>query len=239
MFTHHRTEAVFLKKTDQGEANQIFTVYAKDFGKLEVFAKTIRNIKSKLKASADVFYLSEIEFVQGRNHKILTDASRLESFFDIRKDLLKLQIAYKIGQAIDGLLIGEERDEEIWSLITETFKKLSMSEFNAEIVYQYFLWNFFSVLGYQPQVWQCVACHQKLIPRNIYFSPEKGGVFCGQCRENNLGEKISPETVKFLRIIFKKNWFVLGRLRVSSQEKNSLNTVSEKYFAHILACKIL
>jgi len=60
MFTHYRTQGFILKKADAGEADRLFTVYTKDFGKLELLARAVRKIKSKLRAGLEIFYLSEM-----------------------------------------------------------------------------------------------------------------------------------------------------------------------------------
>ncbi len=227
MFTRHRTEALFLKKTNQGETNQIFTVYTKDFGKLEVTAKAIRKIKSKLKSGAEIFYYSEIEFIQGKARKILTDAVLIKKF---RQDLFQSQIAYQISQALDDLVKGEEEDIKIWNLAKETFAKL---EQHPEIIYYYFFWNLLAILGYQPEIWRCVVCQRKLIPAHLYFSSVKGGIVCSDC-STQADKEIFPETIKILRIFFKKNWATLSKLKIDNQYKKSLAVISEDYFTHIL-----
>ena len=78
MAIHYRTQGFILKKTDRGEADQILTIYTKDFGKLEILGKAIRKIKSKLRSGADLFYFSEIEFIQGKAYKTLTDILKLK-----------------------------------------------------------------------------------------------------------------------------------------------------------------
>ena len=74
MFLNYRTKGFIFKKEDRGEADQLFTIYTKDFGKLEILGKAIRKISSKLRSGAETFYLSEIEFIQGKTYKTLTDA---------------------------------------------------------------------------------------------------------------------------------------------------------------------
>ena len=69
MAVHYRTQAFILNKTDWNEADQIFTVYTEEFGKIKIVAKAIRKIKSKLRSGMDLFYLSEIEFIQGKSYK--------------------------------------------------------------------------------------------------------------------------------------------------------------------------
>ena len=87
MFIHYRSEGLIFKKEDRGDADQLFTVFTKEFGKLEISAKAIRKISSKLRSGAEIFYLSEIEFIQGKAQKTLTDAVLIEKFTDLKKDL--------------------------------------------------------------------------------------------------------------------------------------------------------
>ena len=38
MAVHYRTYGFLLKKTDRGETDQLFNIYTKDFGKLEILS---------------------------------------------------------------------------------------------------------------------------------------------------------------------------------------------------------
>ncbi len=231
MFVHYRTLGIILKKEERGEADQVFTILTKDFGKLRVRGKAIRKIKSKLRAGAQPFYLSEIEFIQGKAHKTLTDTILIEKFEDIRKDLDKLEIASRVAEVLDNLVKGEETDEEIWKLVLETFKKLDKSSIPHFLIYHYFFWNFLSILGYMPELKNCPLCQKKLTPTNIYFSPEQGGVVCDNCFEKK-GEKINPEIVKILRLLINKDWSVLSRLKIEPEYEEALEKVSEDYLSY-------
>ena len=107
------TEGVILKMGNQGEADQFLTLFTKDFGKFEILAKSIRKIASKLRSGIELFYLSKLCFVQGKSFKILTDVILLEKFKNIRDDLKKLDIVYKILETTDSLIKDEEKDEVI------------------------------------------------------------------------------------------------------------------------------
>jgi len=145
MAVHYRTQGFILKKTDLREADQVFSIYTKDFGKIEILAKAIRKIKSKLRSGAELFYLSETEFIQGKSYKTLTDAIIIDKFGNIREDLERLKIAHQIAETADSLIKGQEQDENIWNLLNEVFQKLENYELrikNYELVYHYFVWNF-------------------------------------------------------------------------------------------------
>jgi len=151
MFIHHRSVGLIIKKEDRGEADQLFTIYTKDFGKLEVLAKSIRKISSKLRQGAEIFYFSEVEFIQGKGQKTLTDAIPIEKFGNLRQDLNRLKTAYQVAEAVDDFIKGQESDEKIWGLLSQTFRKINDLKFpakNLQPIYRYFLFNFVSFLGY-------------------------------------------------------------------------------------------
>ena len=237
MFVHYRTLGFVLKKDDQGEADQIFTIYTKDFGKLKILGKAIRKIKSKLRAETQPFCLLEIEFIQGKGYKTLTDVIQIGKFQNLRKNLDKLTIAYEIAEVLDNLIRGEELDKEIWELLLETFKKLdncSISHIPYSLIYYYFLWNFFSILGYESELECCAICQKKLTPANLYFSPERGGVICNDCfKKAKTGKKINPGTIKILRLLIKKNWEILSRLKIEPRQEKELEIVSKNYLSHL------
>ncbi len=225
MAVHYRTQGFILSKNDLREADQVFNVYTKDFGKLKILGKAIRKIKSKLRPGADLLYLSEIEFIQGRNYKTLTDAVLIEKFKNIRNDIDKLNIACQIVEAADSLISGQERDEQIFSLLNETLNRLNDSQSN--LIYYYFIWNLFSILGYQINFYNCIHCQNKLLPRKLYFSSE--GIIC--CSESE--QEISPEVIKILRIFLKEDWPILLRLKITEIYQKELESISENHLANI------
>ena len=248
MFTHHRTQGFILGKTDRGEYDRVFTIYTKDFGKLELLAKAERKIKSKLRGGLELFYLSDIEFIQGKAYKTLTDAILIDDFKALRKDLERLVIAYKVSEVFDKLVRGQEPDEKIWKLLSEVFGKLNNSPFG--ILYYYFLWNFLSLLGYQPALYFCSGCRKKLTLGNIYFNFKAGGLICSHCQKGEEDKSssspitdrvslvrrgdINPNAIKIIRLVLKKDWQVLKKLKFSEEDLKSLKIFSKQYFLEIL-----
>ena len=238
MFLHYRTPGIILKKIDRGEADQIFTIYTKDFGKLEILGKAIRKISSKLRSGAEIFYLTEIEFIQGKTHKTLTDAISLDKFENLRKDLKKLAIAYKISEVLDNLVKGQEPDEKIWNLLNETFYKLNDYKLKAErykLIYYCFLWNLLSILGYKAELHNCPICQKKLRPEELYFNPKEGGIICSNCfKKVKSGKEVKAEIVKILRIILEKDWKTLSKLKIGKPYLKSLDIISDECYSYTL-----
>jgi len=259
MAIRYRTRGFILKKEDFGEADQIFTLYTEDFGKIKVLGRAIRKIKSKLRAGIELFSLSEIEFIQGKTYKTLTDAMIIDKFKNVRNDLEKLKIVYQITEVVDELVGGQEKDKQVWELLIEVFNRLdiwklkirkqssgeSLTSFDPalnpavggsklKIIYYYFLWNILSILGYQVNLYKCSSCQKKLAPHELYFEPKEGGIICSDCfNKNKKGIKISSEIIKILRIFIERKWEVLKKLKINSSFGRSLEDISQNYLFYI------
>jgi len=231
MALYYRTRGFVFKKTDRGEADQLFTIYTEDFGRIEILGKAIRKIKSKLRSGAELFYFSEIEFIQGKAYKTLTDAIPIERFENIRKDLEKLEISHQIAELLGELIRGQEKDDNIFCLLVEVFDKLNNLK-NEKIIYHYFFWNLFSFLGYQIDFYHCLVCQKKLTPENLYFDINGGGIVCSNCyKKHKKGEIIFPDVIKILRIFLNKDWNLLKRLKIKEEEVSLLKKISKQYLS--------
>ncbi|MBZ9572336.1 DNA repair protein RecO [Patescibacteria group bacterium] len=236
MAIHYRTQGIILKKEDLREADRVFTFFTRDFGKLELLARGERKIKSKLRAGLELFYLTDIEFIQGKTYKTLTDTSLIDNFKNIRKNLERLKIANLIAEILNDFLKGEEKDENLWELLNDIFLKLNnlVSKNLLSLLYYYFFWNFFSILGYEPQLYNCTLCQKKIKPETLYFSPEEGGIICPHCfKKEKKIKKIDLNIVKILRLILKKDWNTLKRIKIERPFKKELKDVSENYLSLI------
>lgn len=230
MTTKYKTRAFIFKKEDRNESDRVFSVFTDEFGRLDIFAKAIRKTASKLRSGIDIFSLSEIEFIQGKNKKTLTDAIKVKKFENIARDLQKLKIAYKIADILDSFIKGEEKDKETFALLAEVFDKLedgAKKIKNHGLAYQYFLWNFISLQGYHLQTQNCAGCKEKLNPYNIYFSCEDGGIICGNCVTPGVTRRINSDIVKILRLIFKKDWDMILKLKIEPSSQKLLEEISE------------
>ncbi len=238
MFTHYRSRAFTLKKSNQAEANQLLTVYTKEFGRIEVLARAIRKTSSKLRSGVELFYLSEIEFIQGKAYKTLTDAILVDSFKNIRKDLAKTTIAFKISQLFNNLIKEEEKNDKIWQLLSRVFIKLNcrhQAPHMPYLIYYYLFWNLFALIGYYPELYYCSYCKKKLLPGKFSLSVEQGGIICQNCfKKVKLKQEIDIKTIKLLRLILKGDWPVLNKVKIDIEDINLLKTTSNYYYSKIL-----
>lgn len=241
MFVHYRTQGIILRKQDRGESNRLLTFYTKDFGKLEILGKAIRKISSKLRTGTEIFYLSEIEFIQGKRYKILTDTTPVERFEKLRKDLVKTKMAHRIAEIFDGLVSGQEKDKRTWDLISSFFTRLNDLNFkisDIKLQYYYFVWNLLSLLGYLPELYHCALCGEKLQPAKLYFSSLEGGIICEHCFPKLKQTKlISVNTVKTLRVLTEKGHEFLKKIKISPADLKELHIITDHFLENHLVQK--
>jgi DNA repair protein RecO (recombination protein O) len=234
MFLKQRTEGIFLKYHELNWADKIFIVLTKDFGKIEILAKGIRKISSKLRYSVDLFFLSEIEFIQGKNYKTLTDSFPIEKFEKIREEDCRYKIALMAAEIIDYFLPLEEEDLKIWNFLKSFFEKLNSVEIAfLPILYYHFLWRFLAILGYKPGIKKCLICGKKIgIAEKTYFSFQEGGIICRNC-----SSKIKEEDRKFLSEIYPNTRKIINhfltqkfkKIKISKKDQENLNLIARSY----------
>ncbi len=238
MFTRYRTQGIILGKVDRGESDRLFTIYTKDYGIINLLARSERKIKSKLRSGLELFYLSEIEFIQGKAQKTLTDAILVNKFGVLRKDIERLKVSYQVSNLMDKLLKGQEPDKEIWRLLNEVLEKLNsihLKNLKINLVYYYFLWNLISILGYRIDLYDCFVCQKKIILGKVFIIPKDGGLVCENCKKKfKNSEEIEPNLIKILRMFLEKDWATLNKLRLDENILKDIKDISRHYLSGIL-----
>ena len=126
----HSTQGVILKKHDVGEADAIFVIYTKDFGKIRAVAQGIKKENAKLKGHLETLSLASIQFVVGKNGERLTHAELLDYWPLLRGDREKLKNAWQIAEMINSNCLEGEKDENIWTLLVSSLSILNKESFS-------------------------------------------------------------------------------------------------------------
>jgi len=147
-----KTEAIILKSADQNETGRLLTIYSERLGKINIQAKGVKKVESKLRPHIEPISYSQMILVEGKSSLILKDAILINQFLNIKNDLEKIKIAKELASLIDNALVGEERDEEIWKLILETFEDLNgTGSAFAKASADKFEKKLIQLLGYDPE----------------------------------------------------------------------------------------
>lgn len=181
MFTHNYTKGVILDNFSLREADRSYTLYTEDFGMIQVVGRSIR--RGKLCSAMSLFSIVEVGFIQGKSYNTLTDAFSVFTFPLSRSNLGKMSLFYRISETILSLVRGEEKQKDVFSLITETMNDTEQYSFSSEelsLMHIRFSFRLLDKMGYRPVTECCVTCREKLSDKT-YFSAKEGGTVCKKC----------------------------------------------------------
>lgn len=235
MFIRYHTSGFVLSLQDRGEADKVISLYTEGFGKIRVKGKGIRRSQSKLSSGIGRFFLSDIEFVQGRSFKTLVDARARERFLGMRQSLFTLSFAARMYEEADAIFEEGERDERAWKLFARTIPLVEEAALQRDwrrvfLLSHYFRWNLLSMQGYAPQISSCVKCEKRCSVPSLSFAPLEGGIVCNECSPMiQWSVPLLSHHLDFLRRLFSGEPWSLQRISMDRSSMEQLEKALSSY----------
>ena len=223
----YRTPAVVLKRMDLGEAYRIITFFSRDEGKLRAVAKGVRRGTSRSAGHLEPFTLSDILFAVGRELDVVSQADTLESFRHIREDLVLTTHAYYLAEVVDLLTEDHQEHRAVFDILVDAFHQLCAVADARQVLIAFHL-RLLDVLGYRPELRQCVACQSAIEPVRNHFSPLQGGALCPTCGPHDASARqISVSALKLLRFMQQSQQAVNVPQNVAREAEAALRDYAE------------
>jgi DNA repair protein RecO (recombination protein O) len=230
MFLKEKTDAIVLAHYDYGEGDRRIILLTEEFGKISAIANGERKPLSKLRAGLSLFSWSEVELIFGRRSPIITMARPKNVFVNLSQDWRKFIIAEKMTQDINVLIPWESPESDSWFLTLGGLNALNLIKDHYQRLYYYFLWTILISSGYQIDLNNCIRCGQKLTEESYLVAEES--IVCADCLGlEDLSEKVSPNTIKILRLIAQKEKGILRRIQTSENDRDNLEKISRFFLA--------
>ena len=229
----YRTEAIVLRERDYGEADRILILLT-PAGKIAALAKGIRRSTSRKVGHLGLFNRAQVLMARGRNFDIVSQAESLEEFEGLRKDLLRFTYACYIGELVDRFAQEGEENEALYALMVQGLRWCAQAT-DLSLCIRRFELRLLSYSGYQPQLFQCVGCHDEIQPVANFFSSEAGGLLCARCAEPEaLATPISVNAQKVLRFLMTHSLDDLRLFRLQDATQREVESVLHHYLEYVL-----
>jgi DNA repair protein RecO (recombination protein O) len=230
----YRTEAIVLRRRDFGEADRLLTLFSREYGKIRAIAKGARKPQSRKTGHVELFMRTRFLIAQGRNLDIVTQAEMVEGYNRLRDDLVRTTYASYAVELLDRFTAEEDRNAQLYDLLSDTLRWLARSN-NLLLAARYYELHLLSLLGYRPQLFQCVNCGESIEEQDQYFSAELGGLLCPNCRQVDVKARpISAPAVKVLRFLQSRQWAAAQNLHLRRELHTELEEVMYHYLTYIL-----
>ncbi len=181
----YRTQAVILRRRDYADADRILTVYTPRLGKVELIAKGIRKTTSRKAGHLELFSHASLLVAQARTWDIVTEATTVESFLHLRADLDRIGWAGYACELVDAFGSAEDESEQLWEMLLFALRVLDSGEAQIDLFLRWFELHLLSLVGFQPELFSCLACGDELQAVTNYSEPA-AGVFSVPVRRSGL-----------------------------------------------------
>lgn len=176
---------VVIKEVNLKESDKIITVFTKEMGKVQLYAKRARDIKSPFLAGTQLCVNADFLYTSKGNINFLNQISILNAFPKIRFDIDKLYYAMYFLEFLDKTVELESPSEEMYDFLVKTLQRLNDAKEDIKLIRIIYELKMLSMLGYAPEVTRCIRCDSDIESDFYYFSLDDCGVLCEDCVEKN------------------------------------------------------
>jgi len=124
----YTTTGIVLKRTDVGEADSLFTLYTRNFGKMRALAQGVKKEDAKLKGHLEPFNAVSLSFVIGKSGARLTHAAVFNHWAEARLHLKKLEALFFMAETLDAHCWEGEEDLPLWVFFLQKLQALAAME---------------------------------------------------------------------------------------------------------------
>lgn len=229
-----RVDAVVLRHSDWGEADRVLVIYTREAGKLRVVAKGVRRLRSRKAGHLEPFTRSILMLAHGRDFWIVTQAQTVNAHLSLREDLLRTGYAAYVVELVDRFSYDEEPSPVLYQLLTDTLERICTEEDPIPAL-RYYDVRLLDVMGFRPQLFQCVGCGNRIVAQDQFFSAVLGGALCPNCfQKDPAARPVSMRALKYLRHYQRSSYAEARRAGLPSAVRPELEALLQYYLTYLL-----
>ena len=116
----------------------------------------------------------------------------------------------------------------------ETLERIA-AEPDAFWAVRYLEIHLLDLLGFRPELIECVNCRQAIQPQDQFFSLQRGGVMCPHCGSGAPGVKpVSLDALRYLRHFQRSTYAAAHRAGVAQAVRQEMEALLQLYITYLL-----
>ena len=239
----YNTTGIVLTIQDHGENDRRFSIFTKDFGKIETVAKGTRKILSKLNPHLQPLSHVSLMVAQGKRIDKLANAVSLmghtpafaESFGEAKENTENLEtrvLLDYVREVTDQLTEVHLREADIYHNLNSFLSYIkSNQDLNYHFLSNSYILKLLDLLGYRPELKRCIECSCPIIFPKAVLDVNRGGIICDRCQVGAITQthyEITDSIIKILNTVLDSNYETLGNYRFNLDDLNDFNQVVYK-----------
>lgn len=171
---------VILRETPVGDYDKIMTVLTAERGRISVYARGAKRLKSPLFVATQRFTYAELTLSKTKNMYYLRVGELVESFYHIRDTLDGSALASYIADVAADVALEEEPSEELCRLVLNTFHMIATRKKPLALIKGVFELRAAAIAGFMPNLVACGGCGSSELDV-LYFDVSSGVFYCESC----------------------------------------------------------
>lgn len=128
------------------ESDRFLTIYTLEKGKISVYARGVRSVKSKRGSQIDLFSHIKFELFEKNDRRTLTSVELIDGHHISKTTLPNISRLFQIGELVDRLTPEHDPHREVYDLLLTALSNLSRFE-TPEYIYRFKV-KLLHLLGY-------------------------------------------------------------------------------------------
>ncbi len=230
-----KTPTLVLRRMELGEADWLLTLLTPHHGKLDAIAKGARKINSRKIGHVELFTRADMLIHTGRELGIVVQAEMNAAYVPLRDQIERGSLAGYAAELVDRFTFqGDITPRALFDLLDVTFARIG-DDADPRLAARYFEMHLLDLVGFRPELSECVIGHEAIQPEDQFFSITEGGVVCP--RDAARGTSYVPlpvRTLKLMRHLQRSGYEDLRGLAVSLALHDDLERVMLSYVSFLL-----
>ena len=203
-----KVKGIVIRESTYKDNDKIITILTDSIGKVSVIAKGAKKTNSPYLASSQYLVYSEFVLYQNTGYFYLNSASVINTFYNLRVDLDKLQTVFELTKLINSVTDENQDCERILKLFLNTIYALDKLDKDKKLIVNAFKIKLFTLLGFAPRQDKCANCSKSLLESEdefVYYNYVDNVFLCENCK--GIGD--SRSVIRLTKATFNAIFFVI------------------------------
>lgn len=217
-----------------GEYDKRISLLTTEQGKISVFLRGAKRPQSPMLSAGVPFSFGTFDVHEGRTANSCSKAHITEHFDKLKKDLTKTWYGSYFLEVAEYYAREYADEKERVVLLFQSLRALESEKFSPVFVRLIYDYKSLQLTGEYPNVFSCLSCKSE---ENLsYFSLEKRGCICENCKKTDVDIPISTSALYTLQFIYTTDAKRLFTFRLSESVCKELEHLwamyRRRYFPH-------
>lgn len=217
-------KGIVLASYDYKEKDKLVELFSVELGKITAVLKGCKAPSAKLKFAFQPFCFAEFSVVRSGKFYQITNASLIDSFFDITADLDTYYLANVLLEIVSLAQADGEQNPNLFVLLANCLKTICYDKINPYLTTLKFCIDMVSMIGFNSNYTKCPCCGLNYTNK-VYLNLDTGEYACLSCKSEN-SFLLSNQTFSCIKIANNTDYSRLNSVKIpNAVARDAINVV--------------